>query len=239
LATLPAKEDLMLDFLGTVVTTALVVFVVSSLLVFMEASRATKLALGGALGLWAGIAAAASAAGWLTIARPPVVGIFVAIPLIAAALFACFADGRRALMSLPLPLIAGLNICRVFAFMFLLLLVQGRLSGPFPYSAALGDIITGLAAIPMLSRMRDMQANAVAIHVWNAFGMADLIAAIGLGVMSAEGSILQVFAAPGSAAMQRLPWSFVPTVLVPLWMIMHVVVWAQLRRVSPSLRAPA
>src|SRR5207302_6119567 len=107
----PAKEDRMLDFLGTVVTTALVVFVVSSLLVFMVASRATKLALGVALGLWVGIAAAASASGWLTIARPPVVGIFVTIPLVAAALFAGFADGRRALMSLPLPLIAGLNIC--------------------------------------------------------------------------------------------------------------------------------
>src|SRR5262245_55456007 len=39
----------------------------------------------------------------------------------------------------------------------------------------------------------------------------DLALAITLGVTSAEGSPLQVFAGPGSAAMQQLPWSFVPT----------------------------
>lgn len=51
--------------------------------------------------------------------------------------------------------------------------------------------------------------------------------------MSAEGSRLQVYAAPGSEAMQHLPWSFVPTVLVPLWMIMHVIIWVKLRRRLP------
>ena len=30
--------------------------------------------------------------------------------------------------------------------------------------------------------------------------------------------------------MQYLPWSFVPTVLVPFWLIVHAIVWAQLRR---------
>ena len=46
-----------------------------------------------------------------------------------------------------------------------------------------------------------------------------------------EGSPLQIFhAAPGSAAMRQLPWSFVPTVLVPFWLILHAIIWAQLRR---------
>ena len=70
-----------------------------------------------------------------------------------------------------------------------------------------------------------------AIFAWNLFGTADLILAIFLGVTSAEGSPLQLFhAAPGSAAMQYLPWSFVPTVLVPFWLILHAIIWAQLRR---------
>jgi hypothetical protein len=234
----PSKEDTLLDFIDTVVTAGLIVFIVSSLLVFMEASRGMKLALGAALGLWTGLAGAAAGAGWLTIGQPPVVGIFVAVPLIGAALFASSASGRRALLSLPLPLIAGLNICRVFAVMFLVLAAQGRLSGPFPYSAALGDIITGLAAIPMLRLMQDKEANAAAIQAWNAFGLADLVVAIGLGVMSADGSLLQVFAAPGSTAMQGLPWSFVPTVLVPLWMILHAVVWAKVRQARSTRLAP-
>jgi hypothetical protein len=42
------------------------------------------------------------------------------------------------------------------------------------------------------------------------------------GEASAAGSRLQIFtAAPGSAAMQQLLWSFVPTVLVPFSLISH------------------
>jgi hypothetical protein len=29
--------------------------------------------------------------------------------------------------------------------------------------------------------------------------------------------------------MQHLPWSFVPTVLVPIYLILHAIVWFQLR----------
>jgi hypothetical protein len=223
----------MIDFLGTVATAALIVFVISALLVYLEAPRATKLVIGGLLGLWVGIATAGSAAGWAAIARPfPVMGLFVATPLVVAALATASPAARRALLGLPLQLLVGLNVGRVFAVLFLLLAAEGRLSGPFPYSAAWGDIITGAVALPMLWLARDAGRHTTVLHLWNAFGMLDLIAAIGLGVMSAVGSRLQVFPGPGSEAMQHLPWSFVPTVLVPLWMIMHVIIWAKLRRKS-------
>jgi hypothetical protein len=40
---------------------------------------------------------------------------------------------------------------------------------------------------------------------------------------------LQLFAAPGSEAMQFAPWSFVPTVLVPIWLILHAIIAVKLR----------
>src|SRR5262249_26257340 len=88
---------------------------------------------------------------------------------------------------------------------------------------------------------REPGRNAALLHAWNLFGLADLIAAIALGVTSADGSLLQVFPAPGSMAMQRLPWSFVPTVLVPLWMMLHGAIFVQLLRATrptPSRGAP-
>ncbi len=221
----------MLDFLGTVATAALIVFVISTLLVFMEASRGAKLWLAALLGLWVGIAAAGSAAGWAATARPfPIMGIFVATPLAAAALATAWPAARRAMLSLSLPLLVGLNIGRVFAVEFLMLAGEGRLSGPFPHSAGWGDIITGVVALLLLRLARDPARHRTVLHLWNAFGMLDLITAIGLGVMSATGSPLQIFAGPGSEAMQHLPWSFVPTVLVPLWMILHAIIWVKLRR---------
>jgi hypothetical protein len=37
--------------------------------------------------------------------------------------------------------------------------------------------------------------------------------------------------------MQYLPWSFVPTVLVPIYLIMHATIWAQLRVRRAGTRA--
>jgi hypothetical protein len=222
----------MLDFVGTIVTAALMVFVVTALLVFVDISRSAKLTVAALLGLWIGLAAAAGAAGWLSIARPfPVMGVFVAAPLLAAAIAAAWPAARQAMLSLPLPLMVGLNISRVAGVLFLLLAAEGRLSGPFPYSAGWGDIIAGALALPILWLMQENDRHTTAIHLWNAFGMADLVLAIALGVTSTANSPLGIFRdGAGSEAMQHLPWSFVPTVLVPLYMVLHAIVWVRLRR---------
>jgi hypothetical protein len=222
----------MLDFIGLVITAALMVLIVNTLIIFMDASRAARITLAAAIGVWIGFAAAAAAAGWLTISRPvPVVGLFVAVPLLAAAVATAWPRGRQAMLSIPLRVMVALNVVRVFAVLFLLLAAEGRLTGPFPHSAAWGDIITGVAALPVLWLLKDGGApNTPAIAAWNLFGAADLVLAIAFGMTSAEGSPLQLFASPGSEAMQHMPWSFVPTVLVPIWLILHAIIAVQLRR---------
>jgi hypothetical protein len=222
----------MLDFIGTVVTATMTVFVVTSVIAFLEVPRAAKLVLALCIGIWIGLAAAAGAAGWLGVNKPfPIIGIFVASPLAAAAIASASPAVRRAMLGLPVRLIIGLNIGRVLGFLFFLLAAQGRLAGPFPIFAGAGDIITGLAAISLLAFVQNSATSyANALAAWNAFGAADLVLAITLGVTSGEGSPLQIFhSAPGSAAVQQLPWSFIPTVLVPLWLILHATVWVQLR----------
>jgi hypothetical protein len=102
-----------------------------------------------------------------------------------------------------MPVMVALNIVRVFAVLFLMLAAEGRLTGPFPYSAAWGDIITGVVAVPVLWLLKDGGARyTTAIAAWNLFGAADLVLAIAFGVTSAEGSPLQLFPGPGSEAMQ-------------------------------------
>ena len=85
--------------------------------------------------------------------------------------------------------------------------------------------------MPVLWLLKDGGARyPMAITAWNLFGTADLVLAIAFGVTSAAGSPLQLFPAPGSEAMQHVPWSFVPTVLVPIWLILHAIIAVQLRR---------
>jgi hypothetical protein len=235
------KGEAMVDFIGTVITAFLMVLVVNALTIFMEIPRSTKLLLAGGIGLWIGLCAAASAAGTVAITQPfPIIGLFVGLPLAAGAIAWAVPAGRAALLSIPMPVMIGLNVGRVAGALFLVLEAQGRLAGPFPFFAAWGDIITGLLALPI---MRLAATTGVRhwtpIAAWNLFGTADLVNAIALGVMSAEGSPLQIFhAAPGSAAVQQLPWSFVPTVLVPFYLILHGVIWAQLLRQGKPAYSP-
>jgi hypothetical protein len=213
------------------------VAIMINLVVFVGAlpiSARARIALTALVGAWVGLATLAGANGALAFSpgQPiPLVGLFVAAPLAAvAALWLLSPSARAALMSVPTSVLIGLNSMRVLGALFLALAAAGRLSGPFPYSAGLGDVITGLAAIPLtlaLSRgARDLDAS---IRGWNLFGVLDLFAAIALGLTSAEGSPVQiVHGGAGSEAMQHLPFSLVPTVLVPFYLITHAIIAAQL-----------
>ena len=89
-----------------------------------------------------------------------------------------------------------------------------------------------IGAIPIShSRVRSAMAKSGhrdrLIVAWNAFGALDLVVAVTLGIMSRNGSPLQlIHAGVGTTAMTTLPWSSVPSVLVPFFLIAHAVVFA-------------
>ena len=116
----------MLDFIGTVITATLMVLVVNALTTFMDVPRVAKVTLATVIGVWIGLAAAAAGAGWLTISKPvPVVGLFVAVPLLAAAIATTWPAAYNAMLSIPMPVMVALNSVRVFAVLFLMLAARG------------------------------------------------------------------------------------------------------------------
>ena len=120
--------------------------------------------------------------------------------------------------------------------MFLLLALEGRLSGPFPFSAGIGDMLTGLFAIPLAFTVAKSAIflPTSAIARWNWFGALDLVLAIFLGLTSANGAPVQLIHwGVGSQAMQELPFCLIPTVLVPFYLITHIIVAAQLAARRP------
>ena len=160
---------------------------------------------------------------------PPVIGTVIVFPLVAAAVAAALSPSVRAvLLGMPMPFLIGLNVWRVAGSFFLFLAAEGRLAGPFPYSAGWGDVITGAAALPVAWLALRQQASPL-VWTWNAFGTLDLVVALALGITSANGSPLQlIHAGIGSEAVQILPWSLIPTVLVPLYLITHGIIFARL-----------
>jgi hypothetical protein len=226
----------MLDFIGTIIVTGVMVMNINAVVSSLALSPARQIAAALAVGLWAGLAAASANAGLLAVIRPfPYIGLFVAFPLVAIAVLAARSSTwRTALLRLPTPLLIGLNVSRIFGAFFLLLAAAGRLSGPFPFSAGWGDIITGALALPViwLASWRPQVGHPLMMG-WNLFGTLDLVVAVTLGVTSAQGSPLQLFdVGIGSAAVQMLPWSFIPTVLVPFYLVLHGIVFVQLRQAA-------
>ena len=221
----------MLDMIGSITGMTAIAVNIVAITTVLNLSLRRRLVVAGGFGAWVGLTSGLAAAGALTFSpeQPaPLIGLLAGAPLIAAAVCWFFAPGfRQALLALPTPLLIGLNSLRVLGFLFLMLAAVGRLSGPFPYSAGLGDVITGILAIPVARAAA--RGDFERVGLWNAFGALDLFAAIGLGLTSAQGSPLHLMGAGvGSQAMQFLPFALVPTVLVPFYLIMHGVLAAQL-----------
>jgi hypothetical protein len=229
----------MLDFIGTIVLVAAIITNINALTGAMPISSSQRLAVAVGAGLWTGLAAALGAANLFVGTNPigpAVIGTVIAFPLVATAIAASISPSvRAALKGMPMPFLIGLNVWRVAGGFFLLLAAEGRLGGPFPYSAGWGDVITGALASPVAWLALRGQGKAL-VWSWNAFGMLDLVAALAFGIISANGSPLQlIHAGEGSQAVQMMPWSLIPTVLVPMFLIVHAVIFAQLTR-QPTQR---
>ena len=236
----------MLDLIGSIVGMSAVGINLVAFTHALPGTLARRLGLGAIAGAWLGLASALGASGELAFspANPvPLIGVLFALPLLTVGVLALTSQrARGALLAVPMPLLIGLNSLRMLGVLFLLLAVYGRLSGPFPYFAGLGDIITGAFALPLArSLARSHRPSAATVRNWNLFGALDLVVAVSFGITSASGSPLQlIHAGVGSEAMQYLPYCLVPTVLVPFYLITHAIIAAQLRapQAVPALSHP-
>jgi hypothetical protein len=223
----------MLDSIGFVAGFAGIAINLVAILSVLRLSLGQRIFAAGLVGAWIGLSGALASAGLLSSETgPPIplVGVMFGLPLLAfAAVWAGSRSFREAVTGIPAPLLIGLNMIRSLGFLFLMLATVGRLGGPFPYSAGWGDVITGTLALPVaLIAARTQRADGL-VAAWNLFGTMDLVAAVFLGVTSANGSAIQlIFAGAGSEAMQHMPWNLVPTALVPFYLITHWVIAAQL-----------
>jgi hypothetical protein len=225
----------MLNIVGAIAGLMAVAVNLVALASVLPGTLARRLAVAAIAGGWVGLASGLGAAGRFAFTpdQPvPLVGVMFAAPLLIVGGLAIWSPRvRSTMLAIPMPLLIGLNALRMLGVLFLLLAALGRLSGPFPYSAGLGDIITGAFALTLALRIgRSQKLPFSAIARWNIFGAVDLFAAVALGITSAAGSPIQlIHAGVGSEAMQHLPFCLIPSVLVPFYLITHAIIAAQLR----------
>jgi hypothetical protein len=229
-----------LDVIGAVVLTASAAIVFSVLVPAGFSDARARFGVGGV------------AAGWFTLivvgaavlffdprlgAGVPALGVAVAVPVILGVLLVAFLPRiKAAVRAIPLPALIAVHTVRVVGVLLVLLYLLGRLPGPFAPVAGFGDIAIGVTA-PLVAwfSARRIGGWRGAAWLWNGLGLLDLLVAIGLGIVSADGSPIQlIFTTPNTSAMTNLPWILLPGFLVPLLMLIHFAVFDRLAQTRKS-----
>ena len=113
---------------------------------------------------------------------------------------------------------------RLIGFTFPLLEAHRVLPAIFAWPAGYGDMFIGATAFFAAWQLAVPQRRNGFI-AWQLLGILDLVTAVGLGTTA---GLIDPHGVP-MAAMTRLPLSLIPTFLVPLFFIFHVICIAQAR----------
>jgi hypothetical protein len=116
-------------------------------------------------------------------------------------------------------------------FVFVLLEARGVLPAIFALPAGYGDVAIGATATFVAWKVAD-PSHRNSFIFWQMLGIADLIMAVSVGTTA---RLLDPHGA-SMVAVTVLPLSIVPTFLVPLFVMFHVICIAQAKTWKPALR---
>ncbi len=124
-------------------------------------------------------------------------------------------------------LLVAVHTWRIGGIAFLWGMTQGLLDPAFAIPAGVGDILIGVTAIPFaIFLWKGYSWSKYALVVWNVLGIADLVNAVTLGVITNPDF--------RTSTMATFPWILVPTVAVPSALVLHGIVLYRLRNWVPT-----
>ena len=165
-------------------------------------------------------------------ARLPRLPIAIFLPLILALPPLLWSRSIGALLdAMPPSWLIALQVYRVFGGIFLVNWLNGSVAGVFAWPAGIGDMATGIMALPVaLAVASGMAGGRSAGLWWNAFGLLDFAVAITMGFLTFPGPFQQFgFDIPVSQA-GTYPTVMVPAFVVPSSILLHALSIRQLKR---------
>ena len=123
-------------------------------------------------------------------------------------------------------ILIAVNAWRILGIVFLWGMTQGLLDPAFAIPAGIGDILIGVTAIPFaIFLWKGYSWSKYAVVVWSVLGIADLVNAATLGVITNTDL--------STSTMATFPWILVPIVAVPLALTLHGITLYRLRNWVP------
>ena len=167
-------------------------------------------------------------------ARLPRLPIAIFLPLILALLPLLWSRSIGALLdAMPSSWLIALQVYRVFGGIMLVNWLNGSVAGVFAWPAGIGDMATGIMALPVALAVASSTASGRRTgQWWNAFGLLDFAVAIIMGFLTFPGPFQQFgFDIPVSQA-GTYPTVMIPAFAVPSSILLHALSIRQLRRAT-------
>jgi hypothetical protein len=168
------------------------------------------------------------------------------VPLLPLAIFLPVIIGTPILLSskrmgqvldaMPASWLIALQLYRVFGSLFLVGWARNVIPGVFALPAGIGDMITGLLAIPVaIALAADTPAARRAAVGWNVFGLFDFAVAVSIGLMIAPGPFQLIAPNIPNTTAGVYPNVIIPAFAVPSSILLHALSLRQLRRRNTAL----
>ena len=133
--------------------------------------------------------------------------------------------------AMPASWLIGLQVYRVFGGIFLVGWARGVVPGIFALPAGIGDVTTGLLALPVAYYLASWNGDAArAAIAWNILGLIDFTIAVGIGLAIAPGPLQLIIPSIPNAGGGLYPTVLIPAFAVPSSILLHVLSLRQLRR---------
>ncbi|MGA2054987.1 MAG: hypothetical protein ABSG88_06735 [Bradyrhizobium sp.] len=160
----------------------------------------------------------------IAIFAPVLIGLFV---LLRSKSIAAFLDAT------PASWLVALQVYRIVGGIFLVNWADGTAAGVFAWPAGIGDMLTGIMALPVALQLASGAENGRrAAMAWNIFGLLDFAVATTMGMLSTPGP-LQIFGLDiPSSSLGAFPTVLTPTFAVPSSILLHALSIWQLRRIG-------
>jgi len=139
----------------------------------------------------------------------------------------------QVLDAMPASWLIALQVYRVLGSSFLIGWARGVVPGVFALPAGIGDVMTGLLAVPVAISLvaGTLEARKTAI-AWNIFGLFDFAVAISIGLMIAPGPLQVIVPSIPNATGGLYPNVMISAFAVPSSILLHALSLRQLRRRS-------
>jgi hypothetical protein len=168
------------------------------------------------------------------VARLPWLPIAIFAPVIIGLILLLRSKSIAAVLdAAPASWLVGLQAYRIIGGIFIVNWVHGTVAGPFAWPAGIGDMLTGIMALPVAWLLASgAERGRTAALSWNIFGLLDFAVAVTMGTLSTPGPF-QIFGLDLPASLAgTYPTVLIPAFAVPSSILLHALSIRQLRRIA-------